>query len=146
MRWDDLQLLRSIDAMEESGQHLGSGLNLLELLAQEAGIPMYETMGEFAIELALARDADFVTWIDRSGQVGRHATPTDDPDLWPQSFDGIQLSLGGRDRARGRIIQKALPDPTEDDGRIITGLTMEEIARAIGHTYTATQLPRYLRE
>lgn len=49
-------------------------------------------------------------------------------------------------RRRGRVIQVALPDPEEDDGRIITGLTLEEIARSIGDTYTAAQLPRYLRD
>gem|GEM_PF-5171539 len=39
------------------------------------------------------------------------------------------------------MIQVELPDPDEDDNRIITGLTMEEIARSIGD-----KLPRYLRE
>lgn len=44
------------------------------------------------------------------------------------------------------MIQRPLPDPEEDDDRPITGTTLEEIARAIGNTYTESQLPRYLRE
>jgi hypothetical protein len=58
----------------------------------------------------------------------------------------IKLTLTGRDRARCRVFQEEPPDPEEDDGRIITGLTMEEIARSIGNVYTAAQLPRYLRD
>ena len=34
----------------------------------------------------------------------------------------------------------------EDDDRPITGMTLEEITRTIGDTYTGSQLPRYLRE
>ncbi|HVV77961.1 MAG TPA: TIGR02391 family protein [Mycobacteriales bacterium] len=66
--------------------------------------------------------------------------------MWLQTVDDIKLTLDGRDRARGRVIQTELPDPDEDDGRLITGLTLEEVARCIGDTYTSTQLPRYLRE
>jgi uncharacterized protein (TIGR02391 family) len=146
MRWDDLELLRSIDELEQTGQYLGNGLNLLEQLARQANVPPYEAMAEFAIELALAHNAGYLTWIDRSDRFGRDLSPMVDANSWLQSFDGIKLTLDGRDRARGRVIQNALPDPNEDDGRIITGLTMEEIARSIGDTYTSTQLPRYLRE
>ena len=39
-----------------------------------------------------------------------------------------------------------MPHPDEDDDRPITGMTLEEIARGIGDTYTPAQLPRYLRE
>jgi hypothetical protein len=56
------------------------------------------------------------------------------------------LTIAGRDRARGRVILRPLPDPGEDDDRPITGMTLEEIARTIGDTYSGSQLPRYLRE
>ncbi len=146
MRWDDLQLLRSIDEQEQSGQYLGNGLNLLDQLARLAGASPHESMREFAIEVALAHDKGYLTWTDRSDRWLSRSSPTSDANLWLQSFDDIKLTLDGRDRARGRVVQVALPDPDEDDGRFITGLTMEEIARSIGDTYTTTQLPRYLRD
>ena len=145
MRWDDLQLLGWID-MEQANSYIGNGLHLLEQLSQRAGVPSYENMPQFATELALANDAGYLTWTDRSSHyVGRFG-PTNDPNMWLQTIDDIKLTLAGRDRALGRVIQVELPDPNEDDGRIITGLTLEEIARSIGDTYTAAQLPRYLRE
>lgn len=39
-----------------------------------------------------------------------------------------------------------LPDSGEDDGRPIAGLTLEAIANEIAKTYTASQLPTFLRD
>ena len=146
MRWDDLQLLQRIDEIEQAGGYFGNGLYLLQRLNQNAGLPQSDGMPEFAKELALACEAGFLTWTDRSSQIVGRYSPTNDPNMWLQTIDDIKLTLAGRDRARGRLILTELPDPDEDDGRIITGLTMEEVARSIGNTYTASQLPRYLRE
>jgi uncharacterized protein (TIGR02391 family) len=146
MRWDDLQLLRWIDELEKSGSFPGNGYLLLENVARLAGVQPHEDMRDFAIELALAHDAGYLTWTDRSAQYVGRSSPTTDPIQWLQTIGDIKLTLAGRDRARGRVIQVELPDPDEDDNRIITGLTMEEIARSIGDTYTPAQLPRYLRE
>ena len=44
------------------------------------------------------------------------------------------------------MIQLPFPDPDEDDERPITGMTLEEIARSIGDTYSGPQLPRYLSD
>jgi hypothetical protein len=62
--------------------------------------------------------------------VRRSFGPTNDPNMWLQSIDNLKLTLHGRDGARGRVIQVALLDPDEDDQRIITGLTLDEIARS----------------
>jgi uncharacterized protein (TIGR02391 family) len=146
MLWDDLQLLQWIDEMEQQSAYIGTGHRLLEELARRQGVPWNEEMRAFAIELALAHDAGYLMWTDRSSTYAVRFSPTSDPSMWLQTIDDIQLTLAGRDRARGRVIQVELPAPDEDDNRIITGLTMEEIARSIGDTYTAAQLPRYLRE
>lgn len=146
MRWDDLQILRWIDELEGAGGYIGNGQRLLQELARRADIPWHEEMTGFAIELALAQDAGYLTWTDRSAQVVGRFSPTNDPNQWLQTIDDIELTLAGRDRARGRVILTELPDADEDDGRIITGLTLEEIARSIGGTYTPAQLPRYLRD
>ncbi len=125
MRWDDLQILRWIDEIEQSQVYFGNGHNLLQQLAQRAGVPMHEGMASFATELALAYDAGYLTWTDRSQQFVGRSSPTNDPNMWLQTIDNIELTLDGRDRARGRVIQQELPDPDEDDGRIITGMTLD---------------------
>jgi uncharacterized protein (TIGR02391 family) len=43
-------------------------------------------------------------------------------------------------------VQVPLPDPDEDDGRMIRGSTLEDVARAIGDAYTGEQLERFLAE
>jgi len=146
MRWDDLQLLHSIDEIEKRGAYIGNGLLLLEELARQQGLSYHEELPSFAIELALACDAGYLTWTDRSSLIFGRYSPTTNQYNWLQTIDDIKLTLAGRDRARGRVIQIELPDPDEDDNRMITGLTMEEIARSIGDMYTPAQLPRYLRE
>jgi uncharacterized protein (TIGR02391 family) len=134
-----------MDEMEQANGWIGNGYRLLEELARRQGIAQHEEMKAFAKELTLAHDAGFLTWTDRSSTWG-NVTAASDPNMWLQSIDNLTLTITGRDRARGRVIQAEWPDPDEDDNRIITGLTMEEIARSIGDTYTAAQLPRYLRE
>jgi hypothetical protein len=73
-------------------------------------------------------------------------TPIAEAQQWLQEIRDLRLTIPGRDRARGRVVQRPLPDPDEDDDRHITGMTLEEIARSIGETYTGSQLPRHLRE
>src|SRR5258708_23287782 len=108
MRWDDLQILRWIDEIEQSNQYIGNGHNLLQQLSQRAGIGWQEEIRGFAIELALAHEAGYLTWTDRSPQYGGRSGPTNDPNMWLQTIDDITLTLDGRDRARGRVIEAAL--------------------------------------
>ncbi len=56
------------------------------------------------------------------------------------------MTTAGRDRARGRLFLVSMPDPDQDDGRMIVGSTLEEIGRALGDTFTAGQLPRFFTE
>ncbi|MHB8296924.1 MAG: TIGR02391 family protein [Acidimicrobiales bacterium] len=146
MRWDDLQILRWIDEMEQSRIPAHSGQFLLERCAETAGVAWHEDMGTFVAELLLERDAGYLTWTQQTRPGSTSPVPTDDPNYWLQTICDIKLTLAGRDRARGRVVQVELPDAGEDDGRLITGLTLEEIARVIGDAYTPTQLPRYLRD
>lgn len=148
MRWDDLQLLRLIDECETSGQtgHLASGYNLIQAAANGQAIDWNQDPRIFARELLLALNAGYLEWKDPPMRGVRQRDPLNDAHQWLQHINDIRLTLAGRDRARGLEIRRPLPDPDEDDDRPITGMTLEEIARAIGDTYTATQLPRYLRE
>ncbi|MGP0101218.1 MAG: TIGR02391 family protein [Solirubrobacteraceae bacterium] len=148
MRWDDLRLLRQIDECEESEQTgpLSNGSTLMQATSQGKTIDWGRDERTFARELLLARAAGYLEWIDPFNPGVHPADPIIDAQRWLQEIRDISLTLPGRDRARGRVIQRPLPDPDEDDDRPITGMTLEDIARAIGDTYTAPQLPRYLRE
>jgi hypothetical protein len=66
MRWDDLQLLKVIDELEQSGQ-TGYLLNGYELLKQSAGGQTVEwgrDEAPFVHELLLAAEAGYLTWTD----------------------------------------------------------------------------------
>jgi hypothetical protein len=75
MRWDDLQLLRLIDAFEESGQigQLSSGYNLIQAASAGQAIDWDRDTRTFARELLLARAAGYLEWIDQ-----RYPQPTAD--------------------------------------------------------------------
>lgn len=145
--WDDLQLLRSIHDLEQSEPGaLTVGLTLMNRLRPINEQDQQQDPYNFARELNLARDAGYLTF-----ELGNYGQPEPydwhkNAYFWLQRMGNIRLTLAGRDRALGRVVFTELPDADEDDGRIITGLTMEEIARSIGDTYTSAQLPRYLRE
>jgi uncharacterized protein (TIGR02391 family) len=99
----------------------------------------------FAHELLIAREAGLLDFDDRS-YGPRIADPRYDAHQWLQQVSDVRLTIPGRDRARGRVIITPLADPEQDDGRIITGYALEQIARALGETYTMGQLPRFLSD
>lgn len=148
MRWDDLQLLRLIDEAEAREQ-LGSlmtGYTFMQAASGERPIDWDRDGKAFARELLIARDAGYLKWIEMSRLGAAQADPLMESQRWLQEISEIRLTLAGRDRARGRVIQRPLSDPEEDDDRPITGMTLEEIAREIGDTYSGSQLPRFLRD
>jgi len=148
MRWDDLQLLKMIDELEESEQlvYLSNGTALLQKASEGREIRWGHDEVPFARELVLAHDAGYLSWNDQMPPNLPYSDPFVQPQSWLQEIRDLRLTLEGRDRARGRLVLRPLPDPNEDDDRPITGITLEEIARAIGDTYTGSQLPRYLRD
>jgi uncharacterized protein (TIGR02391 family) len=148
LRWDDLHLLRQICEFETTGQtgHLLSGYNLMQAVNEGQQIDINQDYRTFARELLLAHRAGYLEWKDPTVPGLGQVDPFNDPQRWLQHINDIRLTLDGRDRARGLEIRRPLPDPDEDDDRPIAGMTLEEIARAIGDTYTGAQLPRYLRQ
>jgi hypothetical protein len=148
VRWDDLQLLRLVHEYETNEQlgPLTNGESLMQATSKGQAIEWGRDERAFARELLLGRDAGYLEWIEQFHHGVRQPDPIVDAQQWLQQIRDIRLTLAGRDRAQGRVIQRPLPDPDEDDDRPITGMTLEEIARAIGDTYAASQLPRYLYE
>lgn len=148
MRWDDLQLLHLIDELEASEQ-LGSlitGYAFMQVAGNGQGIDWDRDGRPFIRELLIARNAGYLEWNEMTTPGVPSPDPTNDPQRWLQEIRDLRLTLSGRDRARGRFFQRPLPDPEEDDDRPITGMTLEEIARQIGDTYSGSQLPRYLSD
>jgi uncharacterized protein (TIGR02391 family) len=148
MRWDDIELLGLVDrceAEEEFGP-LMTGYSLME--AAREGRPFDPALDPRALarELLLARQGGYLEWNEFVRHGARRPHPIDEPQQWLQEIRDLRVTLAGRDRARGRVVLRPLPDPEEDDGRLITGMCLEEIARAIGETYTGAQLPRYLAD
>jgi uncharacterized protein (TIGR02391 family) len=144
MHWDDLQLLHMIDHLEEfETGTLTNGQGLMQRLADGQQLDYSRDYRTFAWELLLAYDAGFVTW-DGRGVYSQSADPLANPNSWLQEVRDIRLTLAGRDRARGRVVMNPLPNSDEDDDRQIAGMTLEEIARSIGDSYTPSQLPRFL--
>lgn len=145
--WNDIELLQVVDESErESSIATRSGLALMQTVARRPGlIPAVEDYGPFVRELLLARDAGLITFKEVLWPNGPPPNPND-PNEYLQRIQNIGLTIAGRDRARGRRIQVELPDPDEDDGRLLRASTLEDVARAIGESYTGTQLERFLTE
>jgi uncharacterized protein (TIGR02391 family) len=148
VRFDDLELLATIHELEQSEPGaLGNGLTLLAKIAGSEPLDPNRDYAPFVHELLLAYRAGFLTFVDNAGggSVAR-ADPRMNPNSWLQQIRDIRLELAGRDRALGRQVYRPLPDPDEDDDRPIAGMTLEEIARAIGDVYVGTQIPRFLHD
>ena len=146
MHWDDLQLLQIIDLAESSELGaLTNGLSLMQRVANGHPLDYNRDYVPFVWELLVANQAGYVTWDDR-GVYRQDVDPRSNANSWLQEIRDIRLTLAGRDRARGRVVVRPLPDPDEDDDRLIAGMTLEEVARAIGDSFTPSQLPRFLRD
>ena len=150
MRFDDLWLLRLIDEIEESGQisYVQNGLELLRRAAEAHRPPdrLNQDLWPFARESILAYEAGYLEWRDMTGNYVGETIPSQTPTTGCSRSGGPISRSPVAYRARGRLVLLPPPDPDEDDGRMITGATLDEIAKAIGDTYSASQIPRYLVE
>lgn len=143
--WDDLELLRTLDRLEtESPGVMRDGRTLMEAAAGEP-VPDERDQARFVHELHLARDAGYLTFRPVEW-VGMAPPDPRDPNMYLQRTTDFALTLAGRDRARGRVVELPPPDPDEDDGRAIGLMTIEEVARQIGDSYTGERLPLFLEE
>lgn len=97
----------------------------------------------FAYELDLAHGAALLTF-----EVADHAGAyrTQNTDFYLQNVRKLALTIAGRDRARGRVVQVPLPDPGEDDGHLISHLILGQVAEAIEQQYSREQAVVFLEE
>ena len=146
--WNEFEILRLIDACDKG--ELGGIMNGVDL-AQKLAVERRQPVGEQDLialirELFVLHSAGLVTWLvmHSHGRV-RPITPNEPHDYLSHLRD-FALTIDGRDRARGQMLQVPVPDPAEDDGRMIASLTLEDVARIIASVYSPFQAIRLLIE
>jgi hypothetical protein len=145
--WDDIEMLRVLDECEQGVRSgIFHGFDLMEAIASQRGVAMTEgDYHSFLRELFALRSGGLLTW--ELTLVPPHVRQLDphDANQYLRNIRDIALTVPtGRDRARGQIVRVPLPEPDEDDGRMIRALTLEEIADIIGAAYSPVQVMQLL--
>ena len=113
MHWDDLQLLQTVDLLEQTEiGSLSNGLWLMQRVADGQPLDHNRDYVPFVWELMVASHAGYLVWDDR-GVSPHRVDPRSDANAWLQEIRDIRLTISGRDRARGRVVITQLPCPDE---------------------------------
>jgi hypothetical protein len=127
--WDDTEILRVIDESRRNNTGVaGSGMSLMQEIARRHDYQLdpYVDYGTFVRELLLARDAGLMTY--REIMWGEYGPDPNDPNMYLQRIQDLDITIAGRDRAEGREFRQPPPDADEDDGRLISASTLEDVA------------------
>lgn len=146
-RWDDIEILREVDRQQlqyGGGPLITSGLQLMEEMAGRT-VADHGLIRGFVQELHNARDAGLLAFQVHDYH-GPPADPFGNPHYYLQQIRDFALTVAGQDRARGQRVVVPLPDPDEDDGRLISSLVLRDIADAIGEEYSPPQVVDFLQE
>jgi hypothetical protein len=110
---DNIQILKAIDERQQQTDGSPLHISAWQLLADLTGVcaPDPQLTPGFLQELAVARDAEHLTW--RLTDQG--ANLRDASQYLHQIWD-LALTARGQDRARNRVVVLPPPDPGEDDG------------------------------
>lgn len=147
-RWDNIEILRAIDRLQANAAGAAAWLNGQQLMSEITGTYTVDQSrwAGFVQELLIARDAGLLTFTPPYRVGGSRPAEPSDPNMYLQSISDFALTVAGQDRARGRMLAIDPPDPAEDDGRLISSLTLGIIADAIAEKYTPEQAAVFLRE
>jgi uncharacterized protein (TIGR02391 family) len=145
-RWDNIEILRAIDRQQQETTH-GAPLrsvNGLQLMESIAGGQVIEDglWRGFVQELHIAARAGLLTFTTDD----RAINPDSNPHFYLQTLWAFALTVAGQDRARGQIVVQPGPDPSEDDGRLISDLLLRRVGDAISQEYRPEQVVVFLRE
>lgn len=149
-RWDNIEILRAIDQEQQRQDGAPvwwwSGQDIMKHLTGLFTVDPSLYPG-FVQELHIARDAGLLTFDPPSG-AGRSLPPdpSRDPNMYLQNVRNFALTVAGQDRARGRVVVQELPDPAEDDGRLISKLILKAVAAAIDDEFEPEQAAVFLAE
>jgi len=141
-RWDDIEILQTIDRLQEQMDGRPLWQSGYELAKEVAGAQYVapERMPGFINELHLAYEAGLI-----SLRLSDNVQP-DNASYYLQQIRDITLTTRGRDRARGRLVFQPLPDADDDDGRKISDLTFRRIAEAIEEQYVPAYVASFLAD
>lgn len=146
--WDDIEILQAIDRLQRGifgGGPLTTytGLTLMEAV-NGGNVAEHQRWRGFVQELHIARDQGLLTFKVRPDPTPNVAEVN--PHWYLQTISDFALTVAGQDRARGRMVVQPLPNPDEDDGRKISGLTFRQIASAITDQYEPSDIADFLSE
>jgi Protein of unknown function (Hypoth_ymh) len=135
--WNDIEILAYIDACEQGERGLPStGAELARAMATERGVGVDAgDYARFLRELDVLGKAGLLEW--QMVQIPAHVRQPspNEPQWFLDHMMAFALTYEGRNQAKGRVIQVPLPDPDEDDGRMIRSMTLEDIATIVGTAY-----------
>lgn len=119
-----------------------SGVDGRQLMDDVAGTQVMDDKLHrgFIQELDILADEGYLTFTVESYSGNAEQTKRSYPYQYLQQVRNFALTVAGQDRARGVRVVQPLPDPDEDDGRLISGLVLQEIAEAIAGEYRPEQL------
>jgi hypothetical protein len=131
--WNDIEILRYIDACEQGERSLpGNGAELARAMATERGVGVDAgDYARFLRELDVLGKAGLLEW--HMVQIPAHVRQPspDEPQWFLDHMMAFALTYDGRNQAKGRVIEVPLPDPDEDDERPIASLTLEYVIKSI---------------
>ena len=144
IHWDDLEILGAVYRLEGEGRaYMMSGEDLLHASAGGRAVEEADR-NAFARMLLMLRDGT-PRYLAFDQQPWPNITPpVPQQHEYLQSLWHFQLTPKGRDRATARVVFEGLPDPDQDDGRVIPALVLDDFADIIGTYFTGAQLPRFL--
>jgi uncharacterized protein (TIGR02391 family) len=146
--WNDIEILRFIDACEQGKRSApNSGSDLLRTLAADRGVDVdHGDYARFLRELAALADAALLRWSMVPVPVHvRQPTPAE-PQGYLDHMREFALTYKGRNQAKGRVVYMPTPDPAEDDGRMIRHMTLKNIADIIGASYSTVEVLDFLAD
>lgn len=147
-RWDNIDILKTIDRQQQEMYGGGAlqGIDGLALMRLADSSVQYDakSLRGFTQELRIAFDAGLITC--RSHTDTPPNLHESDPNWYLQTIYNFALTVKGQDRARGRIIAQPPVEPHEDDGRMISALTLQRIATAIMDEYSPDEVDVFLGE
>ena len=147
-RWDNIDILRVIDRRQEEAGGAPPWISGAQLMEDVAGGQVHDEqlIRGFIQELHVAQDVGLLTFgIMRSLGIAP-PNPDSNPRYYLEQLKDFALTPQGQDRARGRMVVRELPDPSEDDGRAISNLILGQVAEAIEAEYSSTQAVTFLSE
>jgi uncharacterized protein (TIGR02391 family) len=142
--WDVLEILSALDRLEGQGRayHL-SGYDLMQAVAGDRPVEDQDRIA-FVRLLHMLRDGDpQLLAFEPQYYMGARQPLPDEP-LYVQSLWHFELTTTGRDRTRGRVVVRGLPEPGQDDGRPIAELVLGQFAEIVAGYYSLRQMERFM--